>query len=446
MSLSMTIIPTQKQQLSQHLILQMKLLQMNSDELDAYVAKEVEQNPLLDFPEPIIPRYEEGSSWRSLHIGRKAPDEDDSLNPLENTSSPITTLADFLEEQIGCLSLSHEDKRIAYYIIGTLEPSGYWHEDPQKAAEHLGVTKKAILSVLYQIQQLEPCGVGARSLKECLLLQLDSQKEKSDLARKIVQEGLEELAQNKIPQLAAHFSVTKDAVLEARNLIRRLNPKPGAAYNQSEPVEFLHEDIYVKVLDKGLQILFSSSYGKTLIINKEYMDILDHTDRPKVKKYLKKELNRARNLQRLLKNRDKTLSLVLEALVTHQEAFFRYGPGHKIPLKLTDLAEETGFAISTVSRALSHKVIACRWGAFAANSFLVGTTAKSYAHTGKEVTEEALIIALKKLIKEEDKHHPLSDQALCERLNASGISVARRTVNKYRTKLGIPEKSARKIW
>lgn len=117
-----------------------------------------------------------------------------------------------------------------------------------------------------------------------------------------------------------------------------------------------------------------------------------------------------------------------------------------MPLKLADLADDTGFAISTISRALSHKVIACRWGAYPADAFLVGTAAKASEEKGTETKDEALELALQSLIDDEDKHHPLSDQTLCDKLNAMGIPVARRTVNKYRTKLGIPGKSARKVW
>ena len=306
--------------------------------------------------------------------------------------------------------------------------------------------EEVVLAVLQQVQHLEPCGVAARSLKECLLMQLAQQKGDTSLAQKIIEEGLDDLARNRIPQLASRFNVTKEAILAARDLIRSLNPKPGTAFSEAGPVEFLHEDAFVKTTEKGLKITLSTSYGRTLVINKGYLSILDHSDRPKVKEYLKKELKRAKELQALLKSREDTLAVVLDALATHQERFFRYGPGHKVPLKLADLADDTGFAISTISRALSHKVIACRWGAYPADAFLVGTAAKASEEKGTETTDEALELALQSLIDDEDKHHPLSDQTLCDKLNAMGIPVARRTVNKYRTKLGIPGKSARKVW
>lgn len=131
--------------------------------------------------------------------------------------------------------------------------------------------------------------------------------------------------------------------------------------------------------------------------------------------------------------------------MTHQENFFRYGPGHKAPLRLADLAEETGFAVSTVSRALQNKMIACRWGSFPARDFLVGT-AESVPTEGEPCTEEQLAARIRRIIDKEDKKHPLSDQAICDRLQEEGTRVARRTVNKYRVKMGIPDKGSRKDW
>lgn len=446
MPLSMTLEPVQKQQLTQHLIQQMNLLQMTSEELDAFVAREVEQNPILDFPEERETWREEGPEWRRMHLRARDPSDDPPSSPVENAHALEMTLEAFLDDQIGCLSLSPLEARLAYFIAGTLDPSGYWREDPVAVAERFDATEEVVLAVLQQVQHLEPCGVAARSLKECLLMQLAQQKGDTSLAQKIIEEGLDDLARNRIPQLASRFNVTKEAILAARDLIRSLNPKPGTAFSEAGPVEFLHEDAFVKTTEKGLKITLSTSYGRTLVINKGYLSILDHSDRPKVKEYLKKELKRAKELQALLKSREDTLAVVLDALATHQERFFRYGPGHKVPLKLADLADDTGFAISTISRALSHKVIACRWGAYPADAFLVGTAAKASEEKGTETTDEALELALQSLIDDEDKHHPLSDQTLCDKLNAMGIPVARRTVNKYRTKLGIPGKSARKVW
>ena len=292
MPLSMTLEPVQKQQLTQHLIQQMNLLQMTSEELDAFVAREVEQNPLLDFPEERETWREEGPEWRRMHLRARDPSDDPPSSPVENAHALEMTLEAFLDDQIGCLSLSPLEARLAYFIAGTLDPSGYWREDPVAVAERFDATEEVVLAVLQQVQHLEPCGVAARSLKECLLMQLAQQKGDTSLAQKIIEEGLDDLARNRIPQLASRFNVTKEAILAARDLIRSLNPKPGTAFSEAGPVEFLHEDAFVKTTEKGLKITLSTSYGRTLVINKGYLSILDNSNRPKVKEYLKKELKK----------------------------------------------------------------------------------------------------------------------------------------------------------
>lgn len=201
MPLSMSLEPAQKQQLTQHLIQQMNLLQMTSEELDAFVAREVEQNPLLDFPEERETWREEGPEWRRMHLRAQDPSDDPPPSPIENAHFQEMTLEAFLDDQIGCLSLSPFEARLAYFIAGTLDPCGYWREDPAAVAERFDTSEKAVLTVLQKVQHLEPCGVAARSLKECLLMQLSQQKGDTALAQKIIEEGLDDLAKTGFPSL-----------------------------------------------------------------------------------------------------------------------------------------------------------------------------------------------------------------------------------------------------
>ena len=206
---------------------------------------------------------------------------------------------------------------------------------------------------------------------------------------------------------------------------------------------YQREDARVDDTGAGLQVTVYDTWGRKFVLNQEYLDWAGEQGNGQVKAYLKEQLGKARQLQQMLKERQQTLLLVFQALVSHQEPFFRLGPGHRQPLKLADLAEETGLAISTVSRALQHKVIACRWGSFPAGSFLVG---QAVTQSAGAVTEEKLQELIRKVIEEEDKRKPLSDQGICDALARQGIRTARRTVNKYRVKMGIGDKSARKEW
>lgn len=439
----LTLAPQQRQQLNLHLVQQMKLLQLNTLELDQYVQEVVEANPLLEFTRSSGSagwQETDGREYARSHSTRSRDDEP-APDPLANAARQEETLQQVLLEQLGCQKLSRQERQLAQYISGTLDGNGWWKEDVDATAKAFSVEPRLVEEALHRVQQLEPSGVGAQSLAQCLELQLPN--EAPELVRQIVREGLELLGQNQIPALAKKFHTTKQAVLAARELICSLDPKPGARYAKEGPVAYQREDVRVDVDETGLQITVYDTWGGKFVLNQEYLDWGKEQSNLQVKAYLKEQLGKARQLQQLLKERQQTLLLVFQALVTHQESFFRLGPGHKQPLKLADLAEETGLAISTVSRALQHKAVGCKWGCFSAGSFLVGESAFQAAGT---VTEERLQLLIRQTIQGEDKRHPLSDQAICEALERQGVHTARRTVNKYRVKLGIPGKSGRKKW
>lgn len=441
----LTLEPQLRQQLNLHLVQQMKLLQLNALELDQYVQEAVEANPLLELPpNGAMENWQETDGreyWRKG--GNRSREDETPPDPLESATRQEKTLQQTLLEQLGCQKLKPQERQLACYIIGTLDGNGWWREDVAATARAFGVDPGVVQEALHRVQQMEPAGVGAENLAQCLELQLAQRPEVPELVHQVVQEGLELLGENQIPALAKKFHVTNQAVLAAREIICRLDPKPGARYASAGPVPYQREDVWVEAGSKGLTLTVHDTWGGKFVLNQEYLDWGKEQSSEQVKSYLKEQLGKARQLQQLLRERQQTLLQVFQALVTHQEPFFRLGPGHKQPLKLADLAEETGLAISTVSRALQHKAVGCKWGCFSAGSFLVGESAFQAAGT---VTEERLQQLIRQTIQGEDKRHPLSDQAICEALERQGIHTARRTVNKYRVKMGIPAKSGRKEW
>lgn len=441
----LTLAPQQKQLLSVHLVQQMKLLQLNSLELDQYVQEAVEANPLLEFTGSDGVAGWQETDGREYHrgSGTRSRDDEPAPDPLESAARQQDTLQQVLLEQLGCQKLNRQERQLACYIIGTLDGNGWWREEVPATAKAFGATEAEVEAALHRVQQLEPAGVGAQSLSQCLELQLAGKPDVPELVYQILREGLELLGQNQIPALAKKFHTTKQAILAAKEIICGLDPRPGARYASEGPVAYQREDVRVECTEKGLQLTVYDTWGGKFVLNRDYLDWGRTQGNEQVKAYLKEQLGKARQLQQLLQERQKTLLLVFQALVTHQEPFFRLGPGHKQPLKLAELAEETGLAISTVSRALQHKAIGCKWGCFAAGSFLVGAAASQAVGM---VTEEKLQQLIRQIIDAEDKHHPLSDQAICDALERQGIHTARRTVNKYRVKLGIPGKSGRKEW
>ena len=233
----LTLAPQQKQQLNLHLVQQMKLLQLGALELEQYVQEAVEANPLLEFPSEVT-----GPAWQETaqeaYRGKRIRDkEDDPLpDPVANASRQEKTLQQVVEEQLGCLSLSDQERALAFYIAGTLDSRGWWTESVEETARAFGVPEEQVLQALQKVQQLEPAGVGAQNLSQCLLLQLEQAPEGTELARKIILSGLEQLGQNQIPALARKFHVTAREVLDAKAQICALDPKPGARFAEAGPV------------------------------------------------------------------------------------------------------------------------------------------------------------------------------------------------------------------
>ena len=249
------LAPQQKQQLNLHLVQQMKLLQLGALELEQYVREAVEANPLLEFPGEA-----EGTAWQEtaqeVYRRKRTRDQEDEPlpDPVANAGRQEKTLQQVVEEQLGCLRLSGVDRSLACYMAGTLDSRGWWTESVEETARAFGVTEDRVLQVLQQIQQMEPAGIGARDLSQCLLLQLENQGKEADLTRRIIREGLDLLARNQIPALARKFGCTQKEILAAKARICVLDPKPGARFAGAGPVVYQREDARVEDTGEGLKV------------------------------------------------------------------------------------------------------------------------------------------------------------------------------------------------
>lgn len=263
----LTLAPQQKQQLNLHLVQQMKLLQLNTLELAQYVQEAVEANPLLEYSRDAADgnwQETDGREYPRSHSTRSRDDEP-APDPLANAARQEETLQQVLLEQLGCQKLEKQERSLAEYIIGTLDGNGWWKEDISATAKAFGVTEAAVEAALHRVQQLEPAGVGAQNLAQCLELQLPP--EAPELVRQIVREGLELLGQNQIPALAKKFCTTKKAVLEAKEIVCRLDPRPGARYASEGPVTYQREDVRVECTDKGLTVTVYDTWGGKFVLN-----------------------------------------------------------------------------------------------------------------------------------------------------------------------------------
>ena len=497
----------QKQIISQQMIQTLKVLEMNVTGLEAYLTRLSAENPVVEL-EPSEYRketedmalaqqaeFERKLEWLSsadrqnrTYYADDAPDQ--GLNAVQDPASSGETLAEHLHAQLLLKECSRREFRILDFIARSLDSRGYFTEPLSIITERFSVTNDEAESLLCKLQELEPAGVGARDLKECLLLQLrrysgdlsfhfrkdgtssaltaeellESAKV-TELADQLVLHHLEDIARNHIGLIARKRGTTVPAVEAACRLIRRLNPKPGNAFSDGRALPYVRPDVIILrredapareddvstrkddtwEADAGqFEVLVNDYQCPRFSVNSFYEALAQETDDPEAKKYLREKLAQIAQAKADLANRSSTLSRVAGLLVRLQSSFFLRGPGFRSPMVLSDLAGPLSLHESTVSRALKDKYLQCSWGVFPMNYFLNAAAGKKNTEEDGTGTDQ-VYRALREVIDAEDKRKPLSDEKICAALAERGINIARRTVNKYRKELGIPDKSGRKV-
>ena len=478
----------QKQIISQQMIQTLKVLEMNVTELESYLTRLSAENPVVELePSEYRKETEDLALARQAEFERKlewlssadrqnrtyyaddAPDQ--GLNAVQDPASSGETLAEHLHSQLLLKECSGREFQILDFIARSLDSRGYFTEPLSIVTEHFSVTEDEAESLLRKLQELEPAGVGARDLKECLLLQLrrhsgdlifhfskdgtssaltaeellESAK-MTELAEQLVLHHLEDIARNHIDLIARKRGTTVPAVEAACSLIRRLNPKPGNAFSDGRALPYVRPDVIVIRREDApdFDVLVNDYQCPRLSVNSFYEALAQETDDPEAKKYLREKLAQIAQAKADLANRSSTLSRVAGLLVRLQSSFFLRGPGFRSPMVLSDLAGPLSLHESTVSRALKDKYLQCSWGVFPMNYFLNAAAVRKSAEEDGTGTDQ-VYRALQEVIDAEDKRKPLSDEKICAALAERGIQIARRTVNKYRKELGIPDKSGRKV-
>jgi RNA polymerase sigma-54 factor len=391
---------------------------------------------------------------------RAALDElgDRKLDAMQNIVERPQSLQDHLAEQLADLDLSDEgEKALAMHIISFVDRIGLIGRRNERD-EFLPVsmleiattfepptTPERVEHVLHIVQQLDPAGVAARDLRECLLLQLTDETPHRDLVRKIILDHLEDVQHNRLPAIHKRTGADLEDIREAIEALKHLNPKPGNQYS-SEVTRYVTPDVIVeKNEDDGYDIRLTDDWAPRLNIPKRYYLMYKNRDGdPQTREYLKKKLQSAEWLKDAIEQRRNTLERVTRAIVGRQKAFLDQGPDHIEPLKMQQIADEVGVHVTTVSRAVDDKWVMTPRGVFPLKRFFVG--AATNKETGEQIPWEKVKKALLEMVHQEDKQNPLSDEELEERLQKSGYPVKRRTVTKYRKLLNIPSSRERKEW
>lgn len=405
--------------MTQNLQQSIELLRYSNDELFEFLRQEALENPLFEL--------KSSHQVASFDFEEFIHEKEDSC---ERT---------YLIEQIRWLDINEEEKEKLKYLVLSLDESGYMPLSNEEMSDLLEVDLLQVEYLLEQLQQLEPAGVGARDLKERLMIQLELLFPNNHLSKEIVEHSLLELADKNYTYLMKKHAASELILKEAISIIQSLNPHPINL--RTESIQVLTPDIVVDRDERGNFIYsLNDYYVPEIYFNESYA--LQMRESTEMKAYVRRQYDRFKWIRMSLLQRKETISKIMDSLLSKQRGFFSEGLKGLKPLTLVQVAREINMHESTVSRATTNKVLQTPLGTFYLKDlFQTGLSTRS----GQTVSNINVKMKLKELIKREDKARPLSDQRLVDSLIEQGIQISRRTVAKYRNELKIPASSKRKL-
>lgn len=460
-----------------------KLVELNSVELEDRIKQEVEENPALESNETEMPQTSEEDSFdtddeeqpvtqEDIILGDYATEDDVpdyrlNVSPdyephyREFTFSNEKSLIESLKEQIGLQNLDERKKKIAEYIIGNLDENGYLQRDLKSISddllfqEHLEVSALEMEDVLYEIQDLDPAGVCARDLQECLLLQIrrKAPSPETKLAEQILSDFFEEFSRKHFDKILNRLNISEDELRTAMEEIVSLNPKPGNAWSDSMEIAMsnITPDFVVESENGEVSMYLNNQNIPILKVNRDFTEMLQGYNQNKdsmssadkqAVMFMKQKVDAAKWFIDAVKQRQNTLYRTMQAIVNIQYDFFLTGDETTLkPMILKDVAVKTGFDISTISRVSTSKYVQTNNGVYPLKYFF---SEAMQTDAGEDVSSREIKIILKESIQNEDASKPMTDEQLTRVLNKKGYLIARRTVAKYREQLNIPVARLRK--
>lgn len=472
------------QRLSPQQIQLMKMIQLPTQAFEQYVSQELEENPALesgredtmdndfdaDLPQEDyedrgevietdinVDEYlsdDEIPSYR-LHANNYSADDEERQIPY----AAGTSFNQFLNRQLDTYRLSEEEEKIAKFLVGSIDNSGYIRRDLEDIVDDLAFTQNIYTNVakvqdmLQIIQELDPPGVGARDLRECILIQLKrkSTSPSLQLATEIITETFEEFSKKHYDKLLRKFSITEDELRDAIREVETVNPKPGSSYSgNNRIVEHVVPDFTIRIVDGELDLTLNGRNAPELRISPNYSEMLKGYKASKEKSksqkdavlFITQKLDSAKWFIEAIKQRQQTLYITMNAIMNRQKEYFLTGDERKLkPMILKDIAEEIDMDISTVSRVANSKYVDTPYGTKLIKDFFSEAMINDQ---GEEVSTREIKKILEITVADEDKRKPLTDEKLADILREKGYPIARRTIAKYREQLDIPVARLRK--
>ena len=460
----------QVQKLSPLQIQTIKLIELPIQDLEQRIRKELEENPVLDDETP--ESKDEDGEEQPREASLSDIKEDDSIpdyklrvnnygkheRPEYNTFSVKESFTQSLMEQLGFRNLSEHQHDIAAFIIGSLDEDGYLRRDIDSLVDDLAfrmnieTTPEEVEKMLHIIQEFDPPGIGARDLRECLLIQLKGLKQTPDVinAQRILTDWFQEFSNKHFQKIMTRLNLSQDEMKAAMARIVKLNPSPGGQIDDSynDQAQQIVPDFILSLENGELKLTMPRFSIPEIRINKKYADLLmdaaNSSERQKKEAatFVKQKMDSAKWFVEALKQRHNTLLSTMQAIIDYQHDYFMDGDeSHLKPMVLKDIAAKTGFDISTISRVVNSKYIETHFGIFPLKYFFSEGLENQQ---GEEVSTRELKKVLQDFVDKEDKHKPLTDDELVTLMNEKGYKVARRTIAKYRDQLNIPKARLRK--
>ena len=460
-----------QQKLSPQQIQMIKLLELPTVQLEQRIKQEIEDNIVLEeeerpaedeqAPQQIsVEEYLREDDTPAYKSRINNYSKDDKPRPVYLTGG--RSLQEYLVEQLGYRNLSEREMRLTAFLIGSIDEDGYLRRDLESVADDIAfsvgieTTAEELERLLNVIHELEPAGVGARNLRECLLLQMEQMPVRTRarrLARRILTNYFDEFVKKHYEKLMTRLQVSEEDFREAIGEIKRLSPKPGNLYTEggTDTTPYIIPDFILDYHDGQFDLSLNSYNVPEVRVNRRYTEMIremvapDGTVREKDREaiqFVKNKIDSAKWFISAIRQRHDTLMRTMQTILDYQREYFRDGDKSKLrPMILKDIADRTGLDVSAISRVVNSKYVQTQFGIILLKSLF---SEAMQTESGEEVSSYEIKNILQECIDEEDKRKPLTDETLMDILNAKGYRIARRTVAKYREMLGIPVARLRK--
>ena len=441
---SLELTQSQKLIITTSLKQSLSILNMNKLELEDEIKRQAEENPLMEVETSNDINWEEyiKDIERSVKFDKNEVNyNSDSDMNLENMIKYSSNIYEHLHFQISLYKLSKEERKVCEYIIDSLDEDGYLRVEEREIIENLNISEELFNTCLLNIQQLEPSGVGARDLSECLIIQMKNLGVINPMLEEIVVNELILIANNKYKEISKKYKISLQECVDLINIIKTLDPKPGRSCSVDKSI-YVQPDVVVEKIDDEFIIRGNNSDSCKIKINNFYKEVLKNAQSDKdAKEFIKDKLNAATELIKNIESRKHTILRIAEEIVKSQDDFFRKGTRYIKPMRMKDIAQKLDCHESTISRGVNGKYMLTPFGMLEFKYFF-SSSLESEDEEG--VSSTSIKKSIQDKIKVENKKKPLSDDKIAKMLRDEGINIARRTVAKYREELGISSSSKRK--